>query len=108
MKVSIGDYATNPSKRKRLIKVTIDRYDTYSLDHTLALVISPALKRFKQEACSYPPCFESLEYWLLVIDKMIYAMDKVVEDQIYLSDDVYICVQEGCDLFGKYFQHLWW
>jgi hypothetical protein len=35
------------SKKKRTIKVRIDRYDTWSMDHTLALIISPMLKQLK-------------------------------------------------------------
>ena len=36
------------SKRKRTIKVKIDRYDTWSMDHTLALIILPMLKQLKE------------------------------------------------------------
>jgi len=35
------------SKKKRTIKVRIDKYDTWSMDHTLALIISPMLKQLK-------------------------------------------------------------
>lgn len=33
------------SKRKRKVKVKIDKYDTWSMDHTLALIIAPMLKQ---------------------------------------------------------------
>ena len=33
------------SKRKRKIKIRIDKYDTWSMDHTLALIIVPMLKQ---------------------------------------------------------------
>jgi len=36
------------SKRKRTIKVKIDRWDTWSMDHTLALIILPMLKQLKE------------------------------------------------------------
>jgi hypothetical protein len=36
------------SKRKRTIKVKIDRWDTWSMDHTLALIILPMLKQLNE------------------------------------------------------------
>ena len=36
------------SKTERKIKVRIDRYDTWSMDHTLALIILPMLKQIKE------------------------------------------------------------
>lgn len=35
------------SKRKRQVYVSIDRYDTWSMDHTLAYIILPMLKQLK-------------------------------------------------------------
>ena len=35
------------SKRKRTVKVKIDRWDTWSMDHTLAYIILPMLKQLK-------------------------------------------------------------
>lgn len=35
------------SKRKRKIKVRIDPYDTWGMDHTLALIVLPMLKQLK-------------------------------------------------------------
>ena len=36
------------SKRKRTIKVHIDRWDTWSMDHTLAHIVLPMLKQLKE------------------------------------------------------------
>ena len=36
------------SKLKRKIKVRIDKYDTWSMDNTLALIILPMLKQLKE------------------------------------------------------------
>ena len=36
------------SKTERKIKVHIDRYDTWSMDHTLGLIILPMLKQIKE------------------------------------------------------------
>lgn len=35
-------------KRKRNIKIRIDKYDTWSMDHTLALIVLPMLKQLKE------------------------------------------------------------
>ena len=35
------------AKRKRNIKVRIDEYDTWSMDHTLAIIVLPMLKQLK-------------------------------------------------------------
>lgn len=37
------------SKRKRKIKIKIDRWDTWSMDHTLALIALPMLKQLQKE-----------------------------------------------------------
>lgn len=36
------------SKKKRKIKIRIDKHDTWSMDHTLALIILPMLKQLKE------------------------------------------------------------
>lgn len=35
-------------KKKRKIKIRIDKYDTWSMDHTLALIVLPMLKQLKE------------------------------------------------------------
>ena len=37
-------------KKQRKIKIRIDRYDTWSMDHTLALITLPMLKQLKATA----------------------------------------------------------
>lgn len=37
------------SKKKRRIKVRIDRYDTWNMDHTLAIIVLPMLKQLKKD-----------------------------------------------------------
>lgn len=45
MKVTIGPYK---DKGKRKEEVTIHNYDTWSMDHTLALIALPMLKQLKE------------------------------------------------------------
>lgn len=141
-------------KRKRRIKVKIDDYDTWNLDYTLALIILPALKAYKNNHdSSYPGDLKSHEEWEAVLDKMIWSFENIATD--YEEDEFYTevigkiyfpepkrdqkpydknhwwthfgfnrsfshmrfdsegytkhreKVQEGLNLFGKYFRNLW-
>lgn len=47
MKVKIADYPERTNK-KRKVKVKIHNFDVFSLDETLALIILPALKKYKK------------------------------------------------------------
>ena len=156
-------------KRKRSIKIKIDRYDVWNLDSTLALIILPALKILQKEKNGTPIldvmsqtsnssqyCFDFYEegddaawqagqaQWDTIMDKMIWSFEQIVtsdwEDQYtiqaaeidftdYPEDEgktstplrwkqegVYDFegmraherrIQEGLELFGKYYQNLW-
>lgn len=177
MKVDIKKYNNGPSERK--IKVQIDKFDTYSLDHTLAVIILPALIQLKETMKGVPNefaqvggdtndsqmCFdfysdshdESFELgckkWNEVLDKMIWAFDQIVKDDysdLYHHGNIELewiksdtkhlnpftgkmeetyemvdknpdehwydhtgmmkheeRIQEGLELFGKYYRNLW-
>lgn len=51
MKVNIGRY---PKKGERKISIKIDNFDTWSLDHTLALILLPALLQLKEKKHGIP------------------------------------------------------
>ena len=55
MKVNIGKYPNKGTRRK--VNVQIDRFDTWSLDHTLATIIYPALIQLKQTKQGIPNDF---------------------------------------------------
>lgn len=46
MKVNIGPYPENGQQRK--VEIEIDKYDTWDMNHTLALIIVPMLKQLKK------------------------------------------------------------
>lgn len=122
MKVNIGKYRRT-SSANRHIKVTIDDWDTWSLDHTLALIIHPALIAFKEHMHGYPADLitnnddsdAGFEAWKIIIDKMIFAFTNIIdttwEEQFYSDEIGYkeydARIQEGLDLFSKYFRSLW-
>lgn len=177
MKVKIGPYPKKGNRRK--INVKIDRYDTWSFDHTLANIIYPALLQLKATKQGVPSKVvndvggedwdpqesfdfykethneawnEAAKKWDEILDKMIWAFhqltidydekyhhgkgeyDFVETDKMFPNpvtgkmektfqmvdknpDDHWYDVeghqlheermQEGFELFGKYFRNLW-
>jgi hypothetical protein len=129
MKVEIGPYEYYEGKN-RVVDVTIDKYDTWNLDHTLALVILPALKQFRSKLSGAPkvddsdvpenlrstsaPAIEEWETdenwfkrWDYVLDEMINAFELIVEDDDYKQENNAHVLKNGLRLFGKYYLHLW-
>ena len=93
------------SKKKRTIKVHIDRWDTWSMDHTLAYIILPMLKQLKATKHGAPYVDledvpkelhgkkltkkqkesgdvddKHFERWDWVLDEMIFAFETKVDD----------------------------
>ena len=114
MKVDIGHYPENDMPR--VIDIAIDPYDTWSMDHTLALIIAPMLKQLKAtthgaplvddeyvpehlRSTSAPPTENEWDVddnhfkrWDYVLDEMIWAMEQIVahdnEAQFYDMSEV--------------------
>lgn len=69
----------------------------------LAVHIANELRAFKKyNVNSYPHGFNNIEEWHEVVDKMIYSFEQIEKDS---SDRVKI--EEGLQLFAKYFEDLW-
>lgn len=83
--------------------------ETWSLDTSLARLILPRLKRFRELNNGFPPHF-TMETWNAAIDHMIEAFE------FYASEEQYNCTErsihrraeKGVMLFGRHFKHLWW
>lgn len=116
MKVSIGAYRKGKNGRK--VRVEISRSDIWSLDYTLALVILPALKQFRKTPGGVwdlidarPKVLENRAIKIakkqqrVLLDKMIRAFTLIVKDCTDIDREHEI--QEGLDLFAKYYRHLW-
>jgi hypothetical protein len=104
MKVKIGPYPNG--KRKRKIDVHIDRYDTYGMDHTLALIILPMLIQLRATKHGIPHEFAAVggedygsqdsfdfykqthdesfgkgcDRWDEVLDKMIWSFQQIIDE----------------------------
>jgi len=90
-----------------------DDSDTYGIDVTLAKIIIPRLKRFKELNNGFP-CNLTEKTWDEILDKMIFAFNKCAKqydnnegESTWSKEDKEI-IEEGLELFGKYFQDLWW
>lgn len=176
MKVHLGNYKKTGSTRR--VDIEIEKFDTYSLDHTLAYIILPCLLQLKATKMGVPAEFsdqggdwnnqDSFDFykdshneafelrckeWELILDKMIWSFQQIVLDDYeknyhhgqpkydwekteekYLNplngkhEDTFRMVdknpddhwydsrghlehenriQEGLELFGKYYRHLW-
>ena len=177
MKVNIAKFPKGNTDRK--ISIHIDSYDTWNLDHTLALIIYPALLQLKKTKHGVPNEFatvggedytdqdsfdfykestqesfeEAIKKWDEVLDKMIWSFEQILKqnyndlyhhgkieldwkktDKMFLNpitgkmEKTYEMVdknpnehwydieghmlhedriQEGLELFGKYFRNLW-
>lgn len=175
MKVNIRNFNRGPTERR--VDVKIEKWDTYSLDHTAALIILPLLLQLKNSKMGVPNdfvqrvggdmdsnyCFDFImedenevfdklcERWSEALDKMIWSFQQMVDESY---DDKYHHgkmkigwkpverlnpatgvvekmyemvdenpnehwydyvghmmhedrIQEGLDLFGKYYRSLW-
>lgn len=175
MKTNIRNY--NKGNTERRIDIQIDPWDTYSMDHTAALVILPLLLQLKASKQGVPSelttriggdadsnyCFDFIKEdenavfdqcclkWDEILDKMIWSFQQIVDDSydskyhhgkmkigwkpIVIAnpttgviEEMYEMVdenpnehwydyvghmlheeriQEGLDLFGKYYRNLW-
>jgi hypothetical protein len=118
------------SKRQRIVKVHIDKYDTWSMDYTLALVVLPMLKQLKEtkhgaplvDDCdvpeelrrsSAPPAedYQTDSNWFLrwdyVMDEMIFAFEYITQKDDEFNSEIDKRVNTGLKLFGKYYRGLW-
>jgi len=120
MKVKIGKYHKNGADRK--INIQIDKYDAWNLDHTLALIIHPALIIFKENSVSYglvenddvPESFRTegevydIQKWNWVLDELIWTFGKIInEEDRYTDVETEKRISNGLRLFGKYYSNLW-
>ena len=148
MKVNIGTYPTHRFYHNWLyswfgyspqqtIKVKIDKWDTWSMDHTLAHIVLPMLVQLKATNHGYPSGLTEKK-WDSIMDEMIWAFEQECRED--WESDYYEYremgpeeskdpdslfglklvwedrerqkahqkrMTNGFKLFGKYYQNLW-
>ncbi len=88
--------------------------DTWNLDHTIAEFVLPRIKRFKEITISYPGHLDK-DSWNKILDQMIFSFEAILNEWNLNEPKMTVeerkeydkKVQEGLDLFGKYFRDLW-
>ncbi len=126
MKIDISGYGEQENGERKIEVSFIDE-DFWNLDNTLATVIAPSLAKFIERmkndsvAAGFPHALGSLEKWIEMLEKMHWSFNEIAEGrpgedeffnvQLESRKDEFavyhLRIQEGCELFGKYFQHLW-
>lgn len=83
--------------------------DMWNLDVYLAGIIYPRLCYFKKHHSGWPAEFKSDKEWKEILDKMIYSFESILNEAHSDKRIPYdrAQVQEGLELFGKYFRALW-
>ena len=133
MKIDIPNYDERETIGTQII---IHPWDTWSMDHTLSLIILPMLKQLKETTHGAPYVdYEDVpkelhpeithddtdknyfKRWEYVLDEMIYAFDcKANKDEVYMRFDIsdkedmnleQERISNGFRLFGKYYESLW-
>lgn len=124
------------NKNKRNIKVHIDPWDTWSMDHTLSLIILPMLQQLKDtnhgygridddDCCPIEKGAETDYYthendeqrWAWLMDELIWTFNEIASDHPNEPDwksasheereAYHKRISNGTKLFGKYYQSLW-
>ena len=133
MKIEIGPYPTTSRNRKgkegrkpkprfkRKVSVEIHDSDAWSVDHTLALVIAPLLRYYRDKAggadstgstdaedfpgIGNPKESHDGERWRKLIDELVWTFERIASEDT--GEQTEARVKNGLRLFGKYYQHLW-
>jgi hypothetical protein len=127
MKVFLGPYKDDS---EREVSISIDNYDTWSMDSTLSLLIHPMLVQLKATQHGHPANMTEQE-WNEILDEMIWAFEQKCRDDWesdyyeYEDDNTERFglklvwedragakahqerMSNGFMLFGKYYENLW-
>jgi hypothetical protein len=89
MKVHIGNWPKNIEKQRK-IDIQIDKWDTWNMDNTLALIIEPMLRQLKETKHGHPCMGTNVpdscdgcsceNNWDEILDKMIFAFHSLNTD----------------------------
>lgn len=100
--IGLDDERWNYYKTQRLER-GFDDTECWNLDSTISQFIEPRLKVFKEQTAEYPANL-SKEEWDKVLNKMLDAFHYINNDPDNHTEEI----NEGLDLFRKYFFDLWW
>lgn len=105
--VGKDDRRWNEFRAQRLER-GFDDSETWSLDSTIAKFILPRLMCFREVNMGYPSSISEQE-WNDIIDRMILAFSLLAGDAAFLTGkEDQKKIDEGLDLFAKWYTSLWW
>ena len=82
--------------------------EVWNTDNTIAQLIVPRLQAFKAlDKHGYCPDFKGMREWNNAIQKMIDAFELLKYAGRVNTKEEERTMEEGLDLFRKYFRHLW-
>lgn len=93
---------------KQRMENGFDESETWSLDSTIAKFIYPRLKLFREIDAGYPAIFKNRDQWNDILDKMLFAFEKLSSGENIFEDDINNKINEGLDLFRENYHRLWW
>ena len=94
----MGPYKKNTDERE--MKITIDKEDLWNVDVTLAEIIVPLLKAYKNHEIHVKPTHKEL-------DAMIWTFEQVLSDGYFLGQYDEKQFNKGMKLFIKNYRRLW-
>ena len=81
--------------------------EVWNTDNVLAQLISPRLQAFKAlDKHGYPPEYKDMREWNNIIQKMIDAFELLKYVHTTSPDENKI-IEQGLDLFCKFYRYLW-
>jgi hypothetical protein len=85
-----------------------DDSELWSLDYSLARLISPRLQLFARNTKSFPGNMTEQE-WSIILNKMCESFEYYGSEERWSGDEGADInkYQEGLDLFAKHYGHLW-
>ena len=82
--------------------------EVWNTDNTLSQLIVPRLLAFKAlDKHGYPPDFDDMHKWNNTIQKMADAFELMKYDDATHTKEEERTIEQGLDLFRKYYRNLW-
>lgn len=100
----------NVRQKKKREKDALKEKDLWNLNVTIARFIAPRLRAFKKiNKDGIPPEFTTMKEWHGSLDKIIAAFELISlnEGCETDTDEEIQAIDEGLDLFRKYYAYLW-
>jgi len=92
------------------LKNGFDYRDTWSLDSSIARFVLPRLRHLRDNNHGHP-CDLTDKKWIKIQNKMIKSFELILQDFQFIDMKTHKKeqkqIQEGLQLFAKYFQNLW-